>query len=237
MTTRRYPDDAYYRHAHDERVEPHHGLDTHMPDPDWGNVLVHPDQKKMPVGDPTLWGNTVTTVIDSDPLYPTWTPRVINGDQIVLAQAADRYARSWSLIGMVTAPQDAWNDPGPATPPGFSQKVTFADTPVLEVWLSVVVGIEKIAFEQQILLMSGNLWGLCAQQYSGNQGPYGATFTSPLAEQGQQSRSFAAIGALVGNTISVRGIYVRGGVLGSQGIVANASLAVMITPYAPGAGI
>jgi hypothetical protein len=88
------------------------------------------------------------------------------------------------------------------------------------------------------LLMSGgtgggHAYGLCNQQYSGVNGPYGATFSSPIAEQGQQGRAFAAIGALIGNTISVRGIFVRG--VGSQ--IPNASIALSITPYAPGAGI
>jgi hypothetical protein len=229
--------DEYYRDAHDERVEPHRALTPSMPSPDWASVIVQPNQKKMPVGDPTLWANTVTTTIDSDPVLGN-TPRIIQGEQIILAQASDRYSRSWSLSGVVTAPIAAWNGEGPPTPPGFPDIRPAGDHTPLEVWLSVLQGIEKITLEQQILLMSGgtgfgHTYGLCNQQYSGVNGPYGSMFTSPLAEQGQESRSFAAIGSLIGNTISVRGIFVRS----PTGQVPNASIALIITPYAPGAGI
>jgi hypothetical protein len=190
----------------------------------------------MPVGDPTLWSGHVVTPIDTDPILGS-TRRVVYGGQLILAQASDRYARSWSLSGVVTAPQGAWNGTGPASPPGFPDPAGDLATTPLEVWLSVLQGIEQITIEHLILLMSGgsgtHTYGLCNQQYSGVNGPYGATFTSPSAEQGQMTRAFAMIGALIGNTISVRGIFVRGG--GS--IISNASIACVLTPYAPGAGI
>lgn len=211
--------------------------DPKMPPPDWANVIVQPNQKKMPVGDPTLWANTITTSIDEDPILGN-TPRIIYGDQIILAQAADRYSRSWSLSGVVTAPPAAWNGTGPTNPPGFPDAAGDLGSTPLEVWISILQGIEKIVLEHQILLMSGgtgfgNVYGLCNQQYAGVNGPYGSTFTSSLPEQGQQGRAFAAVGALIGNTISVRGIFVRG----SSGIVRNASISLVLTPYAPGAGI
>lgn len=243
--TRRYPDDAYYRHAHDERVEPHHGLDPHMPDPDWGNVLVHPDQKKMPVGDPTLWANTITTPIDTDPLVGS-TPRVIYGDQIILAQAADRYARSWSLLGNVFLPLPAWTTDTDTNPPAYIGEID-ALSP-MAVWLSIVQGIEKVTIEQQILLMSGGVdpltgagnFGLCNNQFSAVGGPYGATFNENppvISATLQQGRSFATIGALIGNTISVRAIFTRGGVIGQPADIPNATVSLLLTPYAPGAGI
>lgn len=228
MTRRR----DYYGGAHDERVDPHSNLTPSMPDPDWGNVIVQPNQKRMPVGDPTLWANTITTEIDADPILGD-TPRVIAGNQIILAQAQDRYSRSWSLSGVVTLPQAAWNAAAGANPPSFPNAGTANR---FEVWLSVVQGIEKIFLEHLILLMAGGFapaYGLCNTQASRFGGPYGATFTSDLPEEGQQSRSFAAIGALIGNTISARAIYVRG----SGGQINDATVTLLLTPYAPGAGL
>lgn len=231
----------YYEDAHDERVEPHQGLDPHMPDPDWGNVLIHPDQKKMPVGDPTLWANTISTLIDDDPIVGN-TARVIMGDQVVLAQAADRYSRSWSLSGVLQCPNDGWNQPiaGNLTPSSPYDSGAQSANP-LAVWLSIVQGIEKITIEQQILLMAGggvdNI-GLCNNQFTRNGGPYGAVFSRlPPSEADQQGRSFAATGSLIGNTISIRAIYVRGGVPGDRGIIPSASISLLLTCYAPGAGI
>jgi hypothetical protein len=226
---------------HDERVDPHHNLEPHMPDPDWGNVLIHPDQKKMPVGDPTLWANTVTTLVDQDPILGN-TPRTIQGDQIVLVQAADRYSRSWSLNGLVFTSTDAWNSfASSANPPTSPYDAGARDLNNLAIWLSITQGIEKITFEQQILLMAGNTsanYGLCNNQFTLNNGPYGELYNSlPPSESDQQGRAFAAIGALIGNTISIRPIITRGGVPGSQGIVGSVTISLILTPYAPGAGI
>lgn len=227
--------------GHDERVEPHHDLEPHMPDPDWGNVLIHPDQKKMPVGDPTLWANTITTLVDSDPIAGN-TPRVIQGDQIVLVQAADRYSRSWSLSGVVFTDNDAWNSGASSTNAPTSPYDSGAQAlNNLAIWLSITQGIEKITVEQQILLMAGNTtvnYGLCNNQFTLNGGPYGSLFTTlPPSESDQQGRAFAAIGSLIGNTISIRPIIVRGGVPGSEGIIGSATISLLLTPYAPGQGM
>lgn len=247
---RRRRDLDYYEDAHDERVEPGHDLVPPMPAPDWGGVIVHPNQKKMPVGDPTLWANTVTTQIDTDPRFGS-TPRVIQGDQIILAQAADRYSRSWSLIGSVTIPFGAAVADTNIAPPGSSAGDTFlADNPPLAVWLSVVQGIEKITIEQQILLLSGVVdvnvvppignFGLCNNQTSGVGGPYGITYNITPIALGPDLRGtspFACVGAFIGNTISARAIFVRGGVIGQPADVPDCTVSLLITPYAPGAGI
>lgn len=203
-----------------------------IPGADFGLVTVNPGKAGMPVGDPRLWANQVTTLVDDDPIL-TNTPRIITGNQIIAAAAADRYARSWSLSGAVTMPSAAWNgNVAPAVAPSFPDAGT---SNRFEVWISVLQGLEMVTIEHLILLAVGGspAFGLCNTQWSAQGGPYGATFTSPLAEQGQQSRAFAAIGSLIGNTISARAIFVRG----SGGQIPSAAVALMVTPYAPGAGI
>ena len=227
--------------GHDERVEPHHDLEPHMPDPDWANILIHPDQKKNPVGDPTLWANQITTLVDADPIAGN-TPRTIQGDQIVLVQAADRYSRSWSLSGVVFTDTDAWNSGASSvTPPTSPYDAGARDLNNLAIWLSITQGIEKITLEQQILLMAGNTsvnYGLCNNQFTQNGGPYGELYnTLPPTESDQQGRAFAAIGSLIGNTISIKPIITRGGVPGSQGIIGSVTIALILTPYAPGQGM
>jgi hypothetical protein len=218
-------------------------IEPRMPHADWGSVLIQPDQKKMPVGDPTLWANTVVTDISA-------TNTITFSDQIILAQAADRYSRSWSLSGILFLPQTFWNFSagGDHAPESFPDSATAKS---LTVWLSITQGIEKIQLEHQICLMAGgaspgtapsytpvNNWGLCNQQWAGVGGPYGAEFQDPYppTEQSLQGRGFAAIGALIGNTISIRAIYARGA---APLLTANksAKLSLLLTPYAPGAGI
>lgn len=226
--------DDYYRRAHDERVEPHHDLDGHMPGVDWQDVLIHPDQKKMPVGDPTLWGNTVRTSIDEDPIL-TNTPRIIYGDQILLAQANDQYSRSWSLSGVLSVPGVGWR-----FLPGDIPSGPDLPTDGMNVFLSVVQGIGKVTIEQQINLacngFSTNI-GLCWNQSSISGGPYVPTYSpTPIDANSYINLPFAAIGALIGNTISVRAVYLRGG-SASGVIINNAIMTCVLTPYAPGQGI
>lgn len=197
---------------------------SRMPPPDFSRVRIDAAQKQMPAGDPTLWAGQVVTPVGD-------TPGVFNGNQIILAQAADRYARSWSLSGTVTCPSHAWTAPGAATAPNFPDPA--GSTTRLEVWISVLQGIEMLVVEHLILLTAGTPYGLCQQQHTSQNGPYGSTFTSPLPEAGQESRGFAAIGALIGNTISVRAIYARG----AGGLISSAAVACILTPYAPGQGI
>lgn len=227
-------DNEYYRRAHDQRMNPDAGLEPHMPDPDWGGVLVHPASKKMPVGDPTLWGNTVKTLIDDDPILGN-TPRVIYSDQIVLAQAADSYSRSWSLTGTLSVPGVGWRFLTGANPSG-------PDLPTdgMNVFLQVIQGIGQINVENQINLacngFASNV-GLCWNQSSINGGPYVPTYSpTPIDANSYITVPFACVGALIGNTISVRAVYLRGGSV-SGVVIKNAIMSCVITPYAPGHGI
>lgn len=230
--------------GHDERVEPYRGIEPHMPDPDWGSILVNPEQKKAPLGDPTIWGNAITTLIDADPINGT-TPRVIFGDQIVLVQPSDKYSRSWSLTGAVLTFSAAWATDTDVTPPAYIGEID-ALSP-LAVWLDIQQGIDKTIIQQQLLLMSGGVdpltgagnYGLCNQQFTGGGGPYGVTFNENppvLSATLQQQRPFAGV-TLVGNTINIRAIFTRGGVVGQPVTIPSATVSLMLTPFAPGHGL
>jgi hypothetical protein len=239
---RRRSEDDYYEDAHDERVEPNADLDeTHggMPSPDWARTLVHTGGKTQPVGDPTVWGGSITTQIDSDPVLGN-TPRVIGGGQVILAQAKDRYARSWSLTGVLWVNSTILGTASPDTaPPSYVETFPVTPTtPTLTVWLSVLMGVERMQQEHQILLMAGDQaqnFGLCWNQNSGNGGPYGAQIPDPI-NSAMRGLPFACIGALIGNTLAIQGIYVRGPTLGAE-VCPEVRLTCMVTPYAPGQGI
>lgn len=238
---RRRSDNEYYEDAHDERVEPHGDLEPSMHPPDWNSIMIQPQQKRKPLGDPTVWGGSILTQIDSDPVLGN-TPRVVKGGQVVLAQAADRYTRSWSLTGVLWLPSGMWSVASPDTrPPSFVETFPVTPTtPSLTVWLSVRMGVERINQEHQILLHAGDLltqnWGLCDNQNSGNLGPYGAQIPDPTNPDSLQGCPFACIGALIGNTISVQGIYVRGPNVGAE-VCNEILLTAMVTPYQPGSGV
>lgn len=191
--------------------------DQNMPPPDWGRVLVNTAQKKAPSGDPTLWGGTVETAIDNDFAGDPATVRTVYGSQIILAQAADRYSRSWSIIGNLTMTPTMWRDTG-------------SGGGDLEVYLSITQGIEKVTIEHRISLsMQGGELGLCNTQSTVVGGPY-----LPAVDGTQETRAFAAIGALIGNTINIRGVFVRSS---AERAVPSARLSVLLAPAAAGAGI
>lgn len=217
-----------------------------LPPADFSGVEMQPQQKMRPAGDPTLWANTITTLIDADPINGT-TPRIIASAQIILAQAADRYSRSWSINGLLKLPYGGFSNISPSSGPPFEPDFETEDP--LTVWLEVTQGIEKTSFTQLILLKggpdaAGSVWGLCQTQCVTANGPYGQQPLDyqPIGIAGaliptNAARPFAAIGALIGNTLSVRALYVRGGTVGQGVAYPQATITCAITPYAPGAGI
>lgn len=217
-----------------------HGYPPGMHRPEWETVLVNTGQKGRPVGDPTVWGGDIATIIDSEPVVGS-TPRVIPSAQIVLAQAADRYSRSWSIQGVLWLPTSMWGVPSPdVQPPSYVETFPVTPTtPSIAVWLSVKMGVERMSQEHQILLMAGNQaqnFGLCWNQNSGNGGPYGAQIPQPIVGSALQGLPFSCIGALIGNMLSVQALYVRGPNVGAE-TCPDARITAMVTPYAPGAGI
>lgn len=233
-----------YEDAHDERMEPNADLDeTHggMPPPDWARTLVHTGQKTMPSGDPTVWGGNITTIIDDEPVLGN-TPRVISSAQIIMAQARDRYARGWSIQGVLWLPSGMWSVPSPdPNPPAYLETFPITPTtPSLTVWLSVRMGVERMDQQHLILLQAGDLltqnYGLCSNQNSFNGGPYGALIPDPTDPGSAQGLPFACMGALVGNSINVQAIYVRGPNVGAE-VCGRARITAIVTPYAAGQGI
>lgn len=208
--------------------------------PEWETVLVDTGQKTRPVGDPTVWGGTITTAIDTDPVLGS-TPRVISGGQIVLAQAADRYTRSWSIVGVLRMPFGTTGIPSPdVQPPGFVETSPVTPTtPSMTVWLRVNMGVERISLLHDILLFTGDQaqnFGLCWNQNSANGGPYGAEIVQPLVPGSTVDLPFACIGALIGKMLSIQAIYVRGPNVAAE-TYPEITITAMVTPYAPGAGI
>lgn len=224
----------YYQQAHDERISPNRNIEPHMPDADWGSVLINPELKKAPVGDPTLWGNSITTLIDADPILGN-TPRIITSEQILLTQAQDAYSRSWSLIGTLAVKGIGWRFLN-GEPPQSNDPPTDG----MNVFLSVLQGVGKVTIEHQVCLAANGFptnIGLAWNQSAMNGGPY-APIYSPLPNTADSYMvlSFAMVGALIGNSIGVRALYSRGSDALS-GPIPSAIMTCMITPYQPGTGI
>lgn len=187
-----------------------------IPPPAWGNVLVNSGKQGKPVGDPTQWGAGQLTLLDAA-LVQTFSP------QFVSAATQDTYARSWAILGTLRLPQATWNAPG-----------TFPAGPFpLVVALDIVMGVGQASVQHQIILMCGNNpnVGLCNTQNAINGGPYLSTFETG---SGDETRPFAAIGALVGHTIQMRVRYVGGT---NVGLPTTAQVQALITPFAAGAGL
>jgi hypothetical protein len=186
-------------------------------DPDWGRVRV--DTKKMgtPLGDPTKWGSDVPTLLEAALVE-------VFSAQIVFAQTRDAYSRSWAVVGQLTLPQATWNAPGIFPGGPFS----------LTVALEIVMGVGQTTIKHNIILMCGNnpLVGLCNTQNAINGGPYLATFGGP--PNFDESRPFAAIGALIGNNLNVRARYIGGT---NDGLPATSNCSAIVTPFAPGIGL
>jgi hypothetical protein len=185
--------------------------------PDWDRALVDAGKKGLPLGDPTKWGSQVPTVL---PL--TLVEQF--SDQIIMAQTRDAYARSWAVIGTLTLPQATWNAAG-AFPAG--------PFPLI-VALEIIMGVGQASVKHDIILTCGTnaTVGLCNTQNAINGGPYLSTFGGP--PNFDESRPFAAIGALIGNTITARARYIGGT---NVGLPTTSILTAIVTPFAPGVGL
>lgn len=185
-------------------------------DPDWDRYLVDAGKKGLPVGDPTRWGSQAFTRIDTSvPDQPS--------TQVLQASTLDSYSRSWALLGTLTLPPDLWNAAA-----------------FVEVTLEIIMGVGQAQVTHRIVLFSAApAGGLCYTQYIVNGGPYKSV---PVAAVGgnptyttDQSRAFAAIGALIGQSINIRAIYQIGAVTAQ--LPTTSVLNVILTPFAAGKGL
>lgn len=104
----------------------------------------------------------------------------------------------------------------------------------MAVTLEIISGVGQVQVIQQILLMSsGTGMGLCMQQTALNGGPYAPSDNGLFFFDQFQARPFAAIGAIVANAISVRGVYFVGGPPPGA-FTAPAILSILASPLAAG---
>jgi hypothetical protein len=189
-------------------------IEPEMHDPDWNRYLVR-GQAAAHVGDPTRWGAQVETLIPAT--------GEVTSTQVLAASTRDAYSRSWALLGTLELPAELWN----AAIAGVGVSVS----------LDVSVGVGQTLLTQRLSLFeaSGPLatGGLCETQYlprTAGQGPYLAINTA-----NGLTRSFAAIGALVGQSINIRARYSIAAVFAS--LPARSLLSVIVCPFAAGEGL
>lgn len=183
-----------------------------MPDPDWARYVMpqqQPGPHLPPVGDPTRWGAQLDTIIPAAGLQ--------SSTQILSAVTRDGYSRSWSLVGTLSLHPDLW--------------VAAAG---IIVDLDIAMGVGQAVISQRIALFyAGQASSLCNAQYLPNGGPYEAIpTTSPTTGTTLLARSFAAIGALVGQSINIRARYTVAAVF--PALPESSNITLMIAPYAAG---
>lgn len=198
--------------------EPYQGS---IPDPDWDRYVMpaqQPGAQVPPVGDPTRWGAQDSTNVVLNAFNQS-------SAQIIQITTHDPYSRAWSVLGALTMPVSVWD----------------AATAAILASLVVTMGVGQTKIVHKICLWSaggavGSPGGLCYQQDLKQGGPYLAPDTVLRTINGvviaYQTRAFAAVGALVGQSISIVAEY---GTLGvNPELPAPAEVAVIATPYAAG---
>lgn len=182
-----------------------------MPPPDWERYAVQSRSGAAPVGDPRRWGATITVAVPA-----VFTETVT--EQFLRVQTVDGYSRSWSLIGTLQLPSTVW-----------------AAAATLGSLLEVTQGVGQASIVQTITLAIGGTAnsGLCNTQNISNGGPYFPTFSGP--GNTLETRPFAAIGALVGSSISIRARFV--GFAPFTGLPCQPVLSAILCPYAAGQGL
>lgn len=189
--------------------------------PDWGRYKVTGPGHPAPVGDPTVWGKQIFVPLsDAAP--------IVNTQQILQIATRDGYSRSWSLFGTLSLPTITW------------------DTAKFIVELQISMGVGQIQINHAILLLfpagqalggaSALAGGLCLTQNWFFGGPY-----NTIPEDGGagtvESRAFAIVGGLVGQSISVRARYINQTTAPTPGLPTSSRLGLIVAPYAAGEGL
>lgn len=192
--------------------------------PDWGRFGIKAPTAYLPVGDPTRWGvQNFTRIQQSVEVF---------SNTITAISTRDGYSRSWSIIGNLSLPSGV-----------FQSQFSVAT-------LECVMGVGQAQTTHQLCLLFGNTGapagslvgrgGLCPQQHVINGGPYlnqqePTTSETPGGSPTNDVLSFAAIGALVGQSIAIRAHYLFNDP--NPNLPALARVALMVTPYAAGEGM
>lgn len=180
-----------------------------VPPPDWDRYVMPQPPSGPPVGDPTRWGAQLDTLIPATGLQTS--------TQILSATTRDGYSRSWSLIGSLSLHPDLW--------------VAAAG---IVVDLDIAMGVGQAVINQRLALFyAGQASSLCNAQYLPNGGPYESIpSTSPSSGATLLTRSFAAIGALIGQSINIRARYTVAAVF--PALPETSTITLILAPYAAG---
>lgn len=204
-------------------------IEPNMHGPDWGRYQVAPQGRIAPVGDPTRWGAQVFTRVQASAVVGEGN---IYSGQILSLATRDGYARAWSILGTLTLPGTTWLLTG-------SEILCF---------LECTLGVGQVQITQSIALFasfgpaaSKNV-GLCETQYVLKGGPYYGVDGEPVnavnpGSYASQTRAFAAVGALVGQSIAIRARYMYNGSPLANDFPFTSRLALIVTPYAAGEGL
>lgn len=137
--------------------------------------------------------------------YTSGPLRSFASAEFAAAQTADGYSRSWAIVGNLMMP---------AALIGSDNAIAL---------LQCTMGVGQVTIQHNITLMGGAKGGLCNSQHFENAGPYW---------NNDEGRAFAAIGSLIGRSISIRMLY-----LVAVPIAAMATVSVIMTPFAAGEGL
>lgn len=189
-------------------------------DPDWGRFGIAPPNTFQKVGDPTRWGAQDSTNV-------TVNGFAQSSRQVLQIVTRDPYARPWAVLGTLSMPVSVW------------------DTAQMIASLVLTMGVGQVQLTQEIALWigtgsGGGPGGLAYDQDSNQGGPYIASntyFAQNVAgdQIAYQTRAFAIVGGLVGQSIAVIGRY---GTLGANSeLPAPALLSLIATPFSAGQGL
>ncbi len=188
--------------------------------PDWARYGARPPSHFEKVGDPTRWGGRDRSILVNNSL-------VESSAQIVQIATRDPYARTWSMLGVLTWPVTAFNEP---------QSIAM---------LIMTMGVGQVQIVHKIPLWFGTgiaASSLCFDQDSANGGVYsnGDNYLMPNVAGTQityQDMCFAITGGLVGQTLSARCQYLIAGAGPMPDLPAPAFLTLIVNPFSAGEGL
>lgn len=174
---------------------------------------------KVPLGDPNRWGAQINTPLTAG-FTEIFTP------QFLQIKPADNYGRSWSINGTLKLPSATWAD--------MAVTGNFPCAVILEVYQGVgqTIVMHSIILAMGDALGGTNPIGLCNQQDFRNGGPY-LPFIRGAGADETETRPFAAVTALVANSLNIRARYIGGS---GTGLPAVAELIAVVSPLNPGSG-